>query len=86
MCQRNRRISNVQTQGQRGSDKQSLPHEFGCGVTTLLKTPKQKKQVSAFINPLVTPEKPVTISRMRFLNFEVKRNSADAAVPKSINS
>ena len=35
MCQRNRRLSNVQTQGQRGSDEQSLPHEVDCGESEL---------------------------------------------------
>merc|ERR1711892_97115 len=45
---------------------------------------QQQKQVSAFINPHVTPKKPVTVSRMQFPNFEVKRtvdNKVDAAVP-----
>merc|ERR1712106_847922 len=45
---------------------------------------QQQKQVSAFINPRVTPKKPVTVSRMQFPNFEVKRtvdNKVDAAVP-----
>merc|ERR1712113_362523 len=33
----------------------------------------KRNKVSAFINPHVTPKKPVTVSRMQFPNFEVKR-------------
>ena len=35
MCQRNWRLSNEQTQGQGGSDEQSIPHEFGRGELKL---------------------------------------------------
>ena len=33
----------------------------------------KRNKLSAFINPHVTPKKPVTVSRMQFPNFEVKR-------------
>ena len=44
------------------------------------KLKRRSNKVSAFINPNVTPKKPVTVSKMQFPNFEVKRTVDNALV------
>ena len=65
---------------------QKKPHDLRARLGQ--RRQQQQKQVSAFINPHVTPKKPVTVQRMQFPNFEVKRtvdnNTDAAAVPRFV--